>query len=86
MMLFCKKKLTKDFMDCKNTKYSSELVNAHEIEDISLKKKNWLSRNEIPPVLTSATPIIIFSNNYPPENLWHIHLWNFLETHYPYVI
>lgn len=39
MMLFCKNKLTKDFMDCKNTKYSSELVNANEIGDFALKKK-----------------------------------------------
>lgn len=39
MILFCKNKLTKDFMDCKNTKYSSELVNAHEIGDFSYKKK-----------------------------------------------
>ena len=37
-IIFCKNKLRKDFVNYKNTKHRSKLVNIHEIEDFSLKK------------------------------------------------
>lgn len=68
---FGKNKLRKDFVGYKNTKHRSKLINPHEIEGFSLKKKTqktWLSRNKISPILTSSLPGIKFSKDYHPRN------------------